>query len=362
MRILLALALAACADPTGLAQTWPPSRGIVVEAIVAGDLDADGATDLLLYGSGDSHQAGIYRIEGSELALGDAQPVHSFTTFAPLPFGHPSAGTAVDVGGMAKVFAAYYAPAIHVGAYDATLAMTATLPADLPAGNATLWMRPLVVPNDQPRLAVSNGTRIQQSALDGSDAHPLLSPVGQAWSDAAVATTFAQGANVDVVVATPTQVFTALAPDTNTSNLTWATVRDGPVWVGQVALDLGATHDFIVGLDLAQGAVCAIDPNGGQPVCLALGSVSSNVEVGIVQVRTALGYTLVITQSDSATTEVKVVESVVASQVDLTGTVTAHAPVAVGHARPVVVTTGAGATTSVLVVGRDGSIGCAVGC
>src|SRR5512140_3300524 len=99
MRAVLAFfTLTACAGPTGLEQTGPPKRGLAVEAVVTGDLDGDATPEVIVAASGGAHEAGLYRIEGTtDLALGTASPVRSFTTYSPVELGHPSA--ALFIGG-----------------------------------------------------------------------------------------------------------------------------------------------------------------------------------------------------------------------------------------------------------------------
>src|SRR5512146_1149543 len=110
MRIALAVLISGCfAEPTGLDQTWPPQLGLTVETVTTGDLDGDGQPEVLVYATGNDHQAGIYAIEGhDDLGLGTQMPVKSFTTFVPMPFTRPiAAAQGAGSDGIARVFTGY---------------------------------------------------------------------------------------------------------------------------------------------------------------------------------------------------------------------------------------------------------------
>jgi hypothetical protein len=357
MRALLVL-VAACAEPTGLAQTWPPSRGITVEAVVGADLDADGATDVLVFASGNAHQAGIYRVA---LDRDTVLPIASFVSYTPLALGRPSAGAIATVDGMPDVLAASVVSEVRVDALGALTADDITL-TDLPSGNAALWVRALAFPGNMQRIIVSNGTAIEHDSFDTVDAQPLPPPTGPTWSGAATATTFMSASARVLAVATPTQVVTTTLTSTDTSHATWTVLRDGPAWVGQVALDLGGTHEVIAGVDLAAHALCAVDPDSGTPTCLDLGTVSSSGEVGIVELVEPSGIELAIMQADATQTSITLVDHVTLLFGALGGNVSVLAPVAIPHGRPVAVSRFAGSTAAALVFGPDGAVACGAGC
>ena len=90
MRMLLATAFATVGTgclvsaPEGAAQLWPPSLGGTVEAVVAGDLDANGSTDVVVIESGTESQNGMYLLKGGvDFDFAATTPVRSFSRFVP---------------------------------------------------------------------------------------------------------------------------------------------------------------------------------------------------------------------------------------------------------------------------------------
>ena len=369
MRYAIVLAITGCIpEPTGLEQTWPPSLGITVEAVTTGDLDGDGQPEILVYSSGDDHQAGIYAIEGhDDLALGTATPIRAFDTFVPMAFAKPMAaaqGPATD--GTPLVYTSYVDKFHEVVVDTLSNQYGDNGPGftDLPPGNALLWLRPVRFPGNVVRVVVANGSMMQHTADDGDDARLIPAPNNGTWPTAILATTYTTGSDAwTIVVATPSELWHA--PITTAGEFAWSSIRSGAAWAGQTAIDLdGDGREEIVGLDLVMHALCAIDVVKLTTTCAPLGTTSPGTEISILAAHVAGSATvadLVVAQATGADTTISVIADVAFTGDTLTGTTMAMAPVSLAHGRAVVVNGGVGTPEAVLVFGTTGTVICAVG-
>jgi len=92
--------LAGCLEaPEGRPQTWPAADAPTIAAVVAGDFDGDGTTDLVAVASGlASDGAGAYLIRGGvDLAMPDDAPITSFSRMSRLDLEPQIAAIAVEL-------------------------------------------------------------------------------------------------------------------------------------------------------------------------------------------------------------------------------------------------------------------------
>jgi hypothetical protein len=372
-----ALVLLCCASgclieaPEGASQLWPPPLGLTVQAVTAGDLDGTGSTDIVVFGTGNENQAGMYVIKGGvDIAPGTGKPVRSFSTFVPRDLTTRMAAT-ITPGSVPRVFTATGTAAATLTSFSNALAEEDQAATTIATNGALLWLRSIVFPGAQQRLVLGNGSYIEHASLDLSEVRAIPAPAGPTWNLAQLASSYASGTSQVAVVATPTEVLRAPIPTGGgTPTFNWTQVRQGASWLGQTSVDLdGDGREEIVGFDIATHAICVVDPGTASvpatPVCLPVNSTFGGTEVTIiagVNVTMNPGLDIVIAQATEMDTSFTLVEDYTYSAGALTAP-TSH-PLGMGgpaHGRTIVVSGGPGTPNTVLVFGTDGAVGCLLG-
>ncbi|HSD89198.1 MAG TPA: hypothetical protein VLB44_16835, partial [Kofleriaceae bacterium] len=261
--------------PDGAPQYWPPRLGGFVQAVSAGDLDGNGSTEVIVYMTGSSSQAGLYEIVGGkDFATGGSSPIKSFSSFIPSKLEAPTAAFQLR-GGTPEVYVASGADPVELTSYSSVLEEDDLQITDVPGGGALLWTRPIMFPGNMLHIAVSNGSVISHVASDFIEEHAIPAPGGATWDLAQVATSYASGMDQIVVVATPTLITRSPIPTQANAMFTWTTVRTGTAWLGQTTADLdGDGREEVIGLDLPGKQLCVIDPGSATvpapTACLAI--------------------------------------------------------------------------------------------
>jgi hypothetical protein len=366
----LALVLAGCFDtPTGVAQTWPPPRGIAVQQVTASDVDGDGVSDIVLYSSGGS--PGMYLLRGRTDVFAGAPALVSFSKFVPEPFTAPLGvyqSTTVANGNMFVLYR-------DAGAYDAlTLSIVdrtlqplgdpRTIPTGITGGSGA-WIHAATFPQDTQRLLISDGATLEHVSLDGTDVQTITAP-SLDWLGVDAATTYATGSGRTLVVATDTETFASAIP--TSGPYTWTTIRGlaSPMWHGQTAIDLnGDGREEIVGFDAGMPAICALDTMTATVGCASVPMAVAGAEVTVIAGANVAGTSapdLLLVQASAAGTDVTVVPDYVYSTIfNSAGTAEtmhssiSHGLAAVAHGLLV-------GSDAVFVVGSDGTGACVVGC
>jgi hypothetical protein len=358
-------------DPQGTGQTWPPALGISVEAIVAGDLDLDGATDVVVFSSGDADQQGMFHLVGKrDLVLGNGSPVGRFSRFIPTDHERPVQAT----------FVAGAAPRIDVVHEWLSLLrvtrVTNTLEEDrsgfttLALGSDRIWTRPVTFPGGIQHVAVSNGTEIEHLDRDLRDARPIPAPMMPTWNAAQLATSYASNAGQVIVVATTHSIHRATIPTMANPAFVWEAVRtDGKLWLGQTAIDLdGDGRDEILGFEPQSYSICVFDPGGFAgtvPSCTALGTQHPGTEVTLLvaSISSQPGRDILVAQASGTETRYSLVEDFeyVAGVLTTQTQPLAIAGIGPPRGRTVIVTAGLGAPSVALTFGTDGTVHCALG-
>ncbi|HUS29582.1 MAG TPA: hypothetical protein VMZ53_13810 [Kofleriaceae bacterium] len=363
--------------PEGATQSWPPSL-VTVQAVTSGDLDGNGSTDIVVYGTGGENRAGLYLLTGGQdLGGGQSKPVRSFSTFVPAELAIPTA--ALQLGGAAPSI--YVATAedgpgdlsngnIEITQYSNILGEKARETTAVPAGNATLWLHAINFPGAMLHIAVSNGGTINHASANLGDVKPIPAASGPTWDLAQLATSYPSGMDQIAVVATPMQIQRASVPGPSGGMFAWTVVRNGPAWVGQTSIDLdGDGREEILGLDLANKQVCVVDPGASTvpvtPVCLAIPMLPGASEVTLLagaNITMTPGPDILIVQASGSDTQFTLVEDYTYTPGTLIST-TIHPLQLAGpaHGRTVIANSGPGTPNSVLVFGTDGAVGCVLG-
>ncbi len=366
MRLLL---LTACSTgclisaPEGAPQTWPPKLGVTVEAVTSGDLNGDGALDVVVYSSGSSTQAGMYLITAGK-DLDDHNQVKSFSKFVPVAIDHPAAAFQTT-DAAPSVYLATTTDKVVLTQYSNILTEKDTVTTTVPASTGNLWVHPVTFPGGMVHIAASNGSAIDHVAADFADAKPIPAPAGPNWDMAQVATSYVSGQDSIVVVATNTTVMRAVLPTTMGAMFMYSTVRSGPAWSGQTAFDLnGDGRDEIIGFDLQSHQLCVVDPGTASlpvtPSCLTVPTNFPGNEVQIIAGMLTQGAPLdiMIAQASATDTGYTLVEDIAYSAGTLTAT-TMHPGMTMGpaHGRTVMV----GPPGSLIVFATDGTAACVHG-
>ncbi|NVB84293.1 MAG: hypothetical protein HOV81_38305 [Kofleriaceae bacterium] len=332
---------------------WPPPRGITVQAVAAGDLDGDDTTDLVVFGADTPPRTGVYLIAGRDIATGSGRPIRTYSTFVPRELGIPTAATIAS----GQVFAATEETSIQLASFDAMLAekhawSTGVTPDRLFVQTVDLG---------ELRVVAGNESMIFHTSLDLADPRGLDAPSGN-WLQARLVTSYAEGPDHIVVVATETEIVRARFADP----LAWTEVRQGPAWFGQTAVDLdGDGRAEIVGFDPMTSSVCAIDPGASTSAsCLHVNDATADTEVTIIagtNLTSNPGLDILIAQANGGETSFTLVEDYSYTPGALTAAMTRSVPViGPAHGRTVAVTS-PGRPNTVLVFGTDGAISCVLG-
>jgi hypothetical protein len=359
--VLLSAACTGCliSAPEGASQSWPPVLGLEIEAISAGDLDGNGAADIVVYSSGSASQEGMYFIKDSDID----GTVRSFSKFVPASIGGLTAAYQ-STGAAPAVYLATGTDKLELIQYSNILTEKARVTTSLAATGTTAWIRPLTFPGNMVRTGVSNGSGIDHINGDFTEVRPIPAPSGPSWDMAQVATSYLSGQDAFVVVATPTTITRAQIPTAMGSMFMYTSVRTGAGWLGQTTFDLNKDgREEIIGFDLAARQLCVVDPGAVLPVtpsCLAITTNFPGNEVQIFAgaITPNTPFDIVIAQGSPTETNYTLVEDITL----MPGVFTA-ASVKPGlvngpaHGRTVMI----GPPTSLLVFGEDGTTVCVQG-
>jgi hypothetical protein len=360
--------------PDGAPQAWPPPLEVSVQAVTAGDLDGNGSTDVVVYGTGSDSQAGMYLLAGGkDLGGGTTTPVRGFSKFVPASFVMPTA--ALQLSGTAPSI--YVATAddgagdkVGLTQYTNVLTQTAHVTTTVPTGNPALWVHLMMFPGMMPHIAVSNSGSIDHVAASFSEVRAVPAPGTPTWDAAQLATSYASGTDQIAVVATATQIQRATIPGPTGGMFGWAVVRTGPAWLGQVSLDLdGDGREEIIGLDVAGKQVCVVDPGATTvpvtPTCLSIPILAPGDEVQLfigTNITMNPGPDILIAQASNSDTQYMLVEDYTYTPGSLTASLIHGVPIAgPSHGRTVIANNGPGTPNSVLVFSTGAAATCVMG-
>jgi len=372
MRALLLVLLSGCiiGEPEGTPQGWRPQLGGTVEDVVAGDLDANGVTDIVVMMSGTEAQAGLYLLDGDvDLQWNATDNVLTFSRFVPMPLVRP----------VGAYFEAAAAPRLYLATGDDVLTVTQlsnTLQElgstrTTVGGTGTAWVRPITFPGGMAYKAISNGSAIEHVEPSLGSPRPLPAPESPTWEFAQTVTSYNDGPATIAVVATAEAIYRAAIPTTPGSAFVWEVVRTGAPWLGQTVHDFdGDGRAEIVGFDVAAHRVCVVDVGVATipvaaPSCIQLSSTFSGVDVTIIAGENLsmdpLDDLLVI-QANGTETNYSLADGITYGN----GMIAAMSELAIPFAGParghsVIATPGLGIPVSVLTFGADGTAVCALG-
>lgn len=375
---LLALATTGCllSEPEGTPQFWPPQLGGTVEAVVSGDFDANGSTDIVVLMSGNEQQAGAYLIDSDDDLFWDSDDkVRSFSRFVPMELERPVAAY-FDDGAARRLYVATGSTVLTVFALSSTLEEDGYSSTTV-IGATNAWIRPMTFPGGKQHLAISNGSQIEHLD-DLLIPRTLPPPMGsQSWDLAQTVTSYSAAGQQYAVVATAQNAYRAPIPTMVTpfETFEWTPVRTGPPLLGQTAIDLDADgRDEILGYDAMSHAVCVVkvdlDPiptPPDPPECIDLMTDHTGTDVTIIAgtnlSQEPLDDILVIQASGSETRytlvkEVTYANGTLSSAFSMPFDVPFAGP---ARGRSILGTPAPGRPHSVLTFGTDGSVVCALG-
>jgi hypothetical protein len=359
--------------PEGKPQFWPPQLGGTVEAVVAGDLDANGSTDIVVMMTGNEHQAGFYLLDSDvDLAWesGTGDVLRSFSTFVPTELERPVAAY-LDGAAAPRIYVATGSDTLEVIQLANNLTEldrgTTTVP-----GGGDAWIRPLTFPGGMVHYTVSNGAKIDHLDTTLGDPKPLPQPMGTpSWNLAQTATSYSDGANQVVAVATSTAVYRCTIPTTPGTPFDWTPVRTGEPWLGQTAFDFdGDGHDEILGYEAMAHRVCVVKVDAATlpvtPSCIELMTPPRGTDVTIIagaNLSQEPGADILVVQATGSETAYSIVKEVAYSNGALTSPMV-PAPIPVmgpARGRTVIARPSPARPYSVLTFGTDGAVVCALG-
>lgn len=372
MRALLLLACSGCiiGEPQGAPQWWTPQLGGTVEDVVAGDLDADGATDIVVMMSGTVAQAGLYLLDGDvDLQWNATDNVLTFSRFVPMPLVRP-VGAYLEAGAAPSLYLATGEELLTVTQLSNTLETVESTETTV-GGSGVAWVRPIAFPGNQPHTAISNGSSIDHVEADLGSPRPLPAPDSPTWDLAQTVTSYTEGSSTFAVVATAATIYRAMIPTTPGSPFAWQAVRTGAPWLGQTAHDFdGDGRAEIVGFDLAAHKVCVVDIATptipvAAPSCIQLSSTFTGTDVTIIAGQNLSmdpALDLLVIQASGTETNYSLADGVAYAN----GSFTAASDLAIPFPGParghsVIATPGLGIPVSVLTFGADGTAVCALG-
>lgn len=366
------LACSGClvSEPEGAAQFWPPTLGLTVESVVAGDLDANGSTEVVVLGSGSTSQEGMYVIEGgTDFDFGTATPVRSFSRFIPVRWTPP----------LAAFYSPGAAPRVHVASSEAmvtvrtlsnTLAELEQGESMIAGGGPLLWTRPVLFPGGMQHVAVSNGSTIEHMNADLGMPRPIPAQGSPTWDSAQLVTSYASGSAQIVVVAMADEIVRGTIPTMPGTPFQYETVRSGPRWSGQTTHDFdGDGREEIIGFDVQAHEVCVVDPGAATipvtPSCVKLLSTFPGTDVTLLvgqNLSQNPGLDILVAQATGSETAYSLVEDYTYNAGTLSAMMTRMFPVAgPPRGRTVLVTAAPGAPHVVLTFGTDGAVACVLG-
>jgi hypothetical protein len=354
--------------PEGASQSWPPVLGGTVEAVVAGDLDANTSTDLVVFLSGTESQNGMYLLKGG--VDFDLSSVRAFSRFVPTDWNAPMAAF-YSGSGAPQVYVAHSEAKLELTQLSNTLEERAVGVSTLAGGGPTLWTRNVTFPGNMPHASVSNGSSIEHFNGELADPRPIPANNSPTWDGALLATSYASAPDQIVVVATSKQILRATIPTTPGSPWAYTVVRDGAPWAGQTPYDLdGDGREEILGLDVASHKLCVVDPGSATvpvtPSCIQLSTTFPGDEVTLLvgqNLSMMMTPDIFIAQANATETAYTLVEDYMFNGGTdvITSGMTHDVPPGPPHGRTVLVNTGMGAPFFGLTFGTDGTANCAIG-
>jgi hypothetical protein len=356
--------------PDGAEQLWPPGLGGTVEAVVAGDLDANGSTDVVVIESGTESQNGMYLLRGgADFDFGATRPVRSFSRFVPTEWSAPIAATYV-AGVAPQLYVAHSESTIELAQLSNTLAEQASGASTIAGGSMPLWTRPVTFPGNMVHPTVGNAGSIEHFATGLTEPRPIPPTNSPTWDGAQLATSYVAGSDQIVVVATGTQIQRAVLPTTPGAAFSYEIVRDGAAWSGQTTFDFdGDGRDEIVGLDLAAHKLCVVDPGTAvvpvTPSCIQLMSTFPGEDVTILvgqNLSMNVGLDILVAQASGSETSYTLVEDYTYLAGAIAASTTRTIPVSgPARGRTVLVNSGTATPFAALTFGTDATAFCAVG-
>lgn len=357
--------------PEGAEQSWPPALGGTVEAVVAGTLDTDDASEIVVVMSGTESQAGMYVMTGgTDLVFNSGDTgVRSFSRFVPTAWTAPIAASYI-AGVAPRLLVAHSESKVTITELSNTLAEVESGETSIDGGGGTLWTTFVDFPGAMPHATASNGSLIDHLAVTFDDPRPIPAPMSPTWDDAQLALSYVSGMDQVIVVALANKIVRATVPTTPGAMFAWTDVRaDGPAWSGLTAFDLDDDgRSEILGVDLAAHKLCVVDPGvtlpAPDPSCVDLGTTFPGTDVTLL-----LGHNLspnplpdiVVAQGSATDTRYTVLEEVTyASGALAAGTTTAVPVVGPPQGRSVIAG-GGGDPFVVLTFGTDAHVVCALG-
>lgn len=372
MRTLVLLACSGCliSEPQGAAQSWPPSLGGTVEEVVAGDLDSDGATDVVVMMSGTKSRSGLYLLESDVDILYDTTDnVRSFSRFVPMELFSP-VGAMFEQAAEPRIYVASGEDDLWITVLSNTLEETDWTRTSVPSSGTT-WIRPIAFPGGMAHKAVSNGSVIEHVDPSLTDTRPLPPPDSPAWDLAQTVTSYTDGGSTIAVVATATTIYRSAIPTTAGAPFSWEVVRTGTPWLGQVAHDLdGDGRIELLGFDAMAHRLCVVDVQTAAipvatPSCIQLSSTFTGTDVTIIAGQNLSmdpGKDVLVIQASGMGTNYSLVDGITYGG----GMIAAMSDVAIpfvgpARGRSVIVTPSPGRPVSLLTFGTDGAAVCALG-
>ncbi len=256
MRALPLLAIAACAGPTGTAQTWPPSLGVTIAAATFADLDGDGALDIAIAATGGKAGEGLYLVKGG--TDWDGATIRSFSRFVPHVLADVAA---LAIVGDTLALAYTVKGTATLETLDRGTLATIDKTALSIASKQHLAITAVELPGGMPRAAILGDDDIVQVDLAAPAAlHEIPPPSGTKWLQPQTALGFADGA---LAVATATQSYRSILGATPPAYQALRPAGDTAALTAQTAVALsttaGARITAIMGIDVAGKRLCAID-------------------------------------------------------------------------------------------------------
>jgi hypothetical protein len=366
LAIASSLVLTGClfSSPDGATQSWPPPLGGTVEAVVAGNLDTDGATDIVVFMSGSDSVAGAYALEGG------ASPT-SFSTFVPLPIVHPAAAF-LEPTAAPTIYLTTGADTLAIYSFANTLRELATGTTTVPGGtSAAIGL--MDFPGAMSHVWVTNGAAIDHTPTTLDDVKPVPPPGSSTWTNAQLATSYADEATQSqiAVVATSDNVYRCPIP-TMMAPFEFEAVRtSGTMWQGQTLYDFnGDGRDEVVGFDVQAHQLCIVDP-GAATIPVAAACVASTMTTypgNEVQIFAGVNLSMndtpdvLVVQADDTATHYTIFEDVTFDGTMASSSkISTPPPAGPAHGKTVVTSVMTGSAMSVVTFGSDGAAACELG-
>jgi hypothetical protein len=377
-RLISLFALPAClSGPDGIARSWPPPLTTLdVAAIAAGDLDGDGAPDLIVVSAGTAAAgAGVYLLRGgADLHPADATPLSSFSAYRALPTVRaPASAQIVSIGGTATALIAYSTgtevqlTALRGG--DLAIAGDHATGLTLAVGDR-VWVHTIPFPGNQPHLAIGVGDQLRHVDAAAAVTTGLLNPnqlpppAGGSWSHPQLADSYTSGSDQIAFVASDTSIDRTAIPTAPppTGMFTWVRTRSGAAWTGQVTADLdGNGRADVLGFAPAAGGpgqLCASDPSStGAAPCTPTMLAAADAQVLTATLDATPATDALLVSRGSGATTVAAVLDLAFNGTTLTGT-SAGTPLTTAITGGTAALIRTGNVDGVLIVDADGRAIC----